>query len=164
LRSISYQKAHLPIDANKLVSLGVSLSVAQIQILSSASLYIHIPWLNKQTSSCEFEDEPSEPMRLANLLRFGRANDARTTYFAKDVRRREAPWSRFEYITPPKFEQFQNENLSGIRNADRQRRAVLGLVARKLRTAPEPTITKHLTAAGIGTAGVTTTGGGEGGG
>jgi hypothetical protein len=66
-------------------------------------------------------------MRLANLLRFGRANDTRTIYFAKDVRERDVPWSRFEFVTPPKFDQFQNENLSVIRNTDRQRRAVLGL-------------------------------------
>jgi hypothetical protein len=60
-------------------------------------------------------------------LSFGRANTARTIYTVKDVRQAEVSWSRFEFVTPPKFDKFINENLSVIRNRDRQRRAALAL-------------------------------------
>ena len=54
------------------------------------------------------------------------ANTARTIYTVKDVRQAEVSWSRFEFVTPPKWANFNNENLSVIRNRDRQRRAALG--------------------------------------
>lgn len=60
-------------------------------------------------------------------IKFGRANTARVVYAVKDVREAETSWSRFEFVTPPKFDKFRNENLSIIRNRDRQRRAALGL-------------------------------------
>jgi hypothetical protein len=60
-------------------------------------------------------------------LKFGRANTARAIYTVKDVRQAEVSWSRFEFVTPPKWPQFNNENLSVIRNRDQQRRAVLGI-------------------------------------
>ena len=60
-------------------------------------------------------------------ITFGRANTARTIYAVKDVRQAEVSWSRFEFVTPPKFKKFGNENLSAIRIKDRQRRAALGL-------------------------------------
>jgi hypothetical protein len=59
-------------------------------------------------------------------IHFRAANTARTIYTVKDVRQAEVPWSRFEFVTPPKRAQFNNENLSVIRNRDRQRRAALG--------------------------------------
>ena len=60
-------------------------------------------------------------------ITFGPANAARTIYTVKDVREPEVAWSRLEFVTPPKFETFKNENLSVIRNRDRQRRVALGL-------------------------------------
>ena len=60
-------------------------------------------------------------------ITFGRANTARTVYTVKHVRAAEVSWSRFEFVTPPKFDKFRNENLSMIRNRDWQRRAALGL-------------------------------------
>ena len=60
-------------------------------------------------------------------IHFGAANTARTIYTVKDVRQAEVPWSRFEFVTPPKWETFTNENLSVIRNRDRERRSALGL-------------------------------------
>jgi hypothetical protein len=60
-------------------------------------------------------------------ITFGRANNDRTIYTVKDVRQAEVSWSRFEFVTPPKFDKFRNENLSVIRNRDSQRRAALGL-------------------------------------
>ena len=60
-------------------------------------------------------------------ITFGRANMARMVYAVKDVRQAEVSWSRFEFVTPPKFDKFINENLRVIHNRDRQRRAVLGL-------------------------------------
>jgi hypothetical protein len=60
-------------------------------------------------------------------IKFGTANTARTIYAVKDVRPAEVPWSRFEFVTPPKWATFNNENLSVIRNRDRQCRAALGL-------------------------------------
>jgi hypothetical protein len=55
------------------------------------------------------------------------ANIARNVYTVKNVRRDPVPWSRFEFVRPPKFKKFSNENLSVIRNRDRQRKAALGL-------------------------------------
>ena len=63
---------------------------------------------------------------------FGRVNVARSIYAIKDMRQIEVPWSRFEFVTPPKCRTFKNDNLSVIRNRDRQRRAVLGLAKRSL--------------------------------
>ena len=53
------------------------------------------------------------------------ANVARHVYTIKDLRQADVPWSRFEFVTPPKFGKFKNENLSVARNRDRQKRAVL---------------------------------------
>ena len=53
------------------------------------------------------------------------ANIARHVYTVKDIRQADVPWSRFEFVTPPKCKKFKNENLSVIRNRDRQRRAIL---------------------------------------
>jgi hypothetical protein len=53
------------------------------------------------------------------------ANTARHVYTVKDVRQANVSWSRFEFVTPPKRKKFKNENLSVIRNRDRQQRAVL---------------------------------------
>ena len=60
-------------------------------------------------------------------IHFGAANTARTIYTVKDVRQAEVSWSRFEFVTPPKWAKFTNKNLSVIRNRDRQCRAALGL-------------------------------------
>jgi hypothetical protein len=57
----------------------------------------------------------------------GAANTARTIYTVKDVRQAEVSWSRFEFVTPPKWAKFTNKNLSVIRNRDQQRRAALGI-------------------------------------
>jgi hypothetical protein len=53
------------------------------------------------------------------------ANIARHVYTVKGIRQADVPWSRFEFVTPPKSKKFENENLSVIRNRDRQRRAIL---------------------------------------
>ena len=55
------------------------------------------------------------------------ANTARHVYTVKDLRQADVPWSRFEFVTPPRFETFKNENLSVIHNRDRQKRVVLGM-------------------------------------
>ena len=60
-------------------------------------------------------------------IKFAPANTARHIYTVKDVRQAEVPWSRFEFVTPPKWANFENENLSVIRNRDQQRRAALGI-------------------------------------
>jgi hypothetical protein len=49
------------------------------------------------------------------------ANTARSVYTVKDVRLADVSWSRFEFVTPPKFKKFDNENLSAIRNRARQK-------------------------------------------
>jgi hypothetical protein len=64
------------------------------------------------------------------LLSFGRANVARQIYTVKQVREADVPWSRFEFVTPPKFGTFKNENLRVIKNRDRQKRLLLGLCGR----------------------------------
>src|SRR5262249_17729843 len=56
------------------------------------------------------------------LLSFARANAARAIYAVKQVRGTDVAWSRFEFVTPPKFKDFTNENLEVIKNRDRQKR------------------------------------------
>lgn len=60
-------------------------------------------------------------------IKIGTATPARTIYAVKDVRQARVSWSRLEFVTPPKFKKFINENLCVIRNRERQKRAVLGL-------------------------------------
>jgi hypothetical protein len=67
----------------------------------------------------ELEHEP--------LLSFGTANTARGIYTVKKVRETEVAWSKFEFVTPPKFKDFANENLKAISSRDRQARLALGL-------------------------------------
>jgi hypothetical protein len=61
---------------------------------------------------------------LVEPIMFGRANSARKNYTVKDVQMTDVPWSRFEFITPPKTKKFKNENLSVIYNRDRQKRTL----------------------------------------
>jgi hypothetical protein len=58
-------------------------------------------------------------------IKFGATNTARAIYTVKDVRQDRVSWSRFEFVTPPKYEKFNNENLNVIRNRHRQRKAVV---------------------------------------
>jgi hypothetical protein len=55
------------------------------------------------------------------------ANTARHVYTVKDIRQDDVSWSRFEFVTPPKFKTFKNENLSAISNRNRQKRVDLGM-------------------------------------
>jgi hypothetical protein len=56
-------------------------------------------------------------------MAFGPANTVRAIYTAKDVRQEEVPWSRFEFVTPPKFKTFKNKNRNMIIYRNRQQRA-----------------------------------------
>jgi hypothetical protein len=53
-------------------------------------------------------------------LRFGRANRARSIYAVKDVRQRDVPWSRCEFVTLPKQQQFYDGNSTVIRGRMRE--------------------------------------------
>ena len=55
------------------------------------------------------------------------ANAARHVYAVKNLRQADVSWSRFEFVTPPKAKKFKNENLSVIRNRDRQKQVALGM-------------------------------------
>ena len=46
-------------------------------------------------------------------ITFGRADTVRKIYTVKDVRQAEVPWSRFEFVTPPKFKTVKTKNLKG---------------------------------------------------
>jgi hypothetical protein len=70
-------------------------------------------------------------------LQFGRVNTARSIYAAKNVRQREVPWSRVEFVTTPKHpKKFMNKNLSMVQNRNRQRRTFLKRMG-------DPLITDH---------------------
>ena len=58
-------------------------------------------------------------------ITFSPANTVRAIYTGKDVRQVEVPWSRFEFVTPPKFKKFKNTNRNAIINRDRRQRALL---------------------------------------
>ena len=79
-------------------------------------------WVKKRNRfpwEVEVEHEP--------VIAIARANAARKIYTVKQVRESDVSWSRFEFVTPPKFGIFQNENLRAIKNRDRQKRLALGL-------------------------------------
>jgi hypothetical protein len=56
-------------------------------------------------------------------ITFGRANTVRAIYTVKHVRQEEVPWSRFEFVTPPKFRTLKNKNRNMIIYRNRQQRA-----------------------------------------
>jgi hypothetical protein len=56
-------------------------------------------------------------------ITFGPANTVRAIYTVKNVRQEEVPWSRFEFVTPPKFKTFKNKNRNMIIYRNRQQRA-----------------------------------------
>jgi hypothetical protein len=62
-------------------------------------------------------------------ITFSRSNLARSIYAVKRVQQDQTHWSRFEFVTPPRYEKFDNENLRLIRNRDRQKRQAVGLSA-----------------------------------
>jgi hypothetical protein len=64
----------------------------------------------------------AQDLGMKSLLSFGRANVARQIYAVKRVREAEVLWSRFEFVTPRKFETFNNENLRGGSRASGDRR------------------------------------------
>jgi len=90
-----------------------------------------------------FKREDGRDARLADdapwfgKLQFGRANIARCIYAAKDVRQQDVPWSRFEFVTTPKYSKFTNRNLSVIQNKSRQRRHYLKRMG-------DPLVTGHV--------------------
>jgi hypothetical protein len=69
--------------------------------------------------------DPERWHKTLNELDFQDANVARSKYAVKDVRLRDVPWSRFEFVTPPKGKTFSNRNLSVIHNRNRQKRHLL---------------------------------------
>jgi hypothetical protein len=64
-------------------------------------------------------------VRLVSPFEFDRANTASRVYTVKSIQKDETRWSRFEFVTPPKSKKFKNENLSAIRNRNRQRRLLI---------------------------------------
>ena len=81
----------IPINDDQSLSVGVSVSVEQNSLVVGVRFgkaWIQHPW----------ED-----------ITFGRANTARTIYTVKDVRQAEVSWSRFEFVTPPKFESLKTK-------------------------------------------------------
>ncbi len=88
----------------------------------------------KQQASCR-EDIRRAPPWLGKL-QFGRVNIARCIYAAKDVRRQDVPWSRFELVTMPKRWRFTNRNLRVIQNRNRQCRNYLKRIG-------DPLVTGH---------------------
>jgi hypothetical protein len=73
---------------------------------------------NKSTDSVDWFDLLSEPD-------FKQATANRKVYVVKHHRLRDVPWSRFDFVTPPKSKPFTNQTLSVIQNRNKQRRAAL---------------------------------------
>jgi hypothetical protein len=76
---------------------------------------------HRVTPPAERQESILSPKGRQKPLTFGRINAARTIYTVKSVQGVEIPWSRFEFVTPPKVRKFENENLSVIRDRDRQK-------------------------------------------
>jgi hypothetical protein len=124
--------AYVPPSMKKRISHSMLISLFPLEFRflwnKYAPRHSFSPWFEERDFPYEIEDEAAKHKKTAKpVLRFGPANIARSIYAVKGVRQHEVPWSRFEFVTPPKFEQFKNENLSVIQHRDRQRRAVLGL-------------------------------------
>jgi hypothetical protein len=60
-------------------------------------------------------------------VKFKRATEIQAIYTIKSVRLNEVPWSRLEFVTPPKTNVFSNKNLNVIKNRDKQRHKQLRL-------------------------------------
>jgi hypothetical protein len=71
---------------------------------------------HRVTPPAERQEAVLNPIGREKALTFARADAARTGYTVKSVQGVEIPWSRFEFVTPPKAKRFENENLSVIRN------------------------------------------------
>ena len=63
-----------------------------------------------------------EWFELLSEPRFGRVTPARKIYAVKDHRLVTVPWSRFDFVTPPKSKTFMSETLSVIKNRSKQKR------------------------------------------
>ena len=61
-------------------------------------------------------------VQLYDRIRISPANTARVIYACKDIRQHDVAWSRFEFVTPPKFKRFNNENLKRQRDLNYQAR------------------------------------------
>ena len=87
------------------------------------------PWsIEKQLFPWEIGEARYEKLKTidqAPPLKISTANTTTKIYTTKLVREDEVPWSRFEFVTPPKFGIFDNKNLKVIRHRDRQRRKAL---------------------------------------
>jgi hypothetical protein len=81
-------------------------------------------WATMRLHGAESQTDPGWYDALTEL-HFGDANPARSIYTLKNVRCQDVPWSRFEFVTPPKCKTVSNRNLSVIHNRNRQKRHLL---------------------------------------
>ena len=72
------------------------------------------------------KNDGSEWFDLLSEPRFGRITPARKVYAVKDHRLVTVPWSRFDFVTPPKSKTFMSETLSVINNRNMQKRRRFG--------------------------------------
>jgi hypothetical protein len=80
-------------------------------------------WNKLELSSARTESEYRRARTLDPWadIKISPANVARDIYTVKDLRQADVPWSRLEFVTPPKHKKFKNENLSAISNRNRQK-------------------------------------------
>lgn len=83
--------------------------------------------LDASRTGSRYDPERAHRDHPLNDLHIAPANQARAVYTAKNVRQDHVPWSRFEFVTPPKFEKFDNENLQELRKVNCQKRRNLGI-------------------------------------
>jgi hypothetical protein len=99
--------------------------ISREMLLSILREKFQFMWATLKPRGTESRTDRERWYKMRYELQFGDANVARSTYAVKDVRLRDVPWSRIEFITPPKRKTFSNRNLSVIHNRNRQKRHLL---------------------------------------
>ena len=83
--------------------------------------------LKRRESKTAMDDiDGSKWFDLLSEPQFGSVTDTQKVYVLKNHRLAIVPWSRFDFVTPPKSKRFTNETLSVINNRNMQKRRRFG--------------------------------------
>ena len=93
--------AYIPLSSKRQISQSMMISLFpwEFRLLWNKICLLSAPDLDGGREQYPGED-----------ITFGRADTVRKIYTVKDVRQAEVPWSRFEFVTPPKFKTVKTKN------------------------------------------------------
>jgi hypothetical protein len=121
---------HVPTPIKKRISRSMMIALLPQEFRSLWTKLQGIP--TKQafdtTKALPWESKDIDPTAVGMAgLHFETATIGQVIYAIKSIRLREVPWSRLEFVTPPRTTTFTNQNLSVVHNRNQQRRKLLGL-------------------------------------